>query len=74
MKVTLDLDHLEVVGQEEAAKAIVIQDHLEELMGILIQDHLEVVDQEEVQMEIHFLNQIEGLVRIEIRRDQEVKH
>ena len=58
----LDLDHLEVADQEEIAKAI------------LIQDHLEVADQEEAQMEIHLLNQTEDLVRIEIHRDQEVKH
>ena len=51
-----------MADQEEAAKAI------------LIQDHLEVVDQEEVQTGTHFLNQIEDLARIEIRRDQEVKH
>ena len=81
-----------MADQEEAAKVILIQDHLEELMAILdldhsevadqeeaakvilIQDRLEVADQEEAQMEIHLLSQTEGLVRIEIHRDQEVKH
>ena len=51
-----------MADQEEVAKAI------------LIQDHLEVADQEEAQMEIHLLSQTEDLVRIEIHRDQEVKH
>ena len=64
----------EVADLEEIAKAILTQDHLEEQMAILIQDRLEVADQEEAQMEIHLLSQTEGLVRIEIHRDQEVKH
>ena len=51
-----------MADQEEVAKATQVQ------------DHLEVTDQEEAQVEIHLLSQTEGLVRIEIHRDQEVKH
>ena len=79
-KAILIQDHLEVADQEEVAKAILDLDHSEVVdqeevaKATLIQDHLEAADQEEAQVEIHLLGQTEDLVRIEIHRDQEVKH